>query len=66
MVETTKAGRKLRIPAPPELPKILRNHVRQLPPDSMRDSDLLFPSEAGAYRSSTCLTKPIAKVAKRP
>ena len=30
----------------------------------MKDSDLLFPSETGGYRAASCLTKPIAAIAK--
>lgn len=60
----TKTGVKLRIPLPWQLIEILRWHVRTLPPGPMRESVLLFPSDIGGYRSSTCLTKPIAKVCK--
>ena len=28
----------------------------------MRDSELLFPSDVGGFRSSTCLTKPIRTI----
>jgi integrase len=64
VMDKTKTGRKLRVPLPVELTEILRWHVRNLPAGPMRDSDLLFPSDVGGFRSSTCLTKPIAAILK--
>ena len=69
VVERLKQGKRgkirwLRIPLPEVLLDILRWHVEQLPEGPMRESDLLFPSETGGYRASSCLTKPIAAIAK--
>lgn len=36
---------------------------RLLPVGPMRDSDLLFPSTTGRWRSPTCLDKPIRRIA---
>lgn len=62
--ETTKTGRRLRIPLPPELLDILRDHVAALPPGPMGDSELLFPSMSGGFRAASCLDKPIAEITK--
>lgn len=62
--ETTKTGRRLRIPLPLDLVEVLREHVEALPEGPMRDSDLLFPSETGAFRAGSCLDKPIRKIAE--
>jgi integrase len=64
VVAKTKTGRRLRIPLPPDLLAILTWHVEQLPAGPMRDSDLLFPSTTGRWRSPTCLDKPIRRIAK--
>jgi len=64
VVTNTKTGRRLRIPLPPDLLAILAWHVEQLPVGPMRDSDLLFPSTTGRWRSPTCLDKPIRRIAK--
>jgi integrase len=64
VMDKTKTGKRLRIPLPPALLGILREHVRQLPPGPMRESDLLFPSEVGGFMSSTTLTKPMLAIAK--
>lgn len=60
----TKTGRKLRIPLPSDLVDILKWHADQLPPGEMRESELLFPSTTGGWRSPTCLDKPIRRIAK--
>ena len=62
-METTKTGRRLRIPLPLELMDILRWHVASLPDGPMRDSELLFPSLVGGYRAPSCLDKPIREIA---
>jgi integrase len=62
--ETTKTGRRLRIPLPPELIEILRDHASALPEGPMRDSDLLFPSTTGGFRAGSCLDKPIVEIAE--
>jgi integrase len=61
--ETTKTGKRLRIPIPRELVEILRWHVDHLPAGPMQDSDLLFPSEVGGFRAGSCLDKPIRAIA---
>ncbi len=62
--ETTKTGRRLRIPLPADLVEVLRTHAETLPEGRMRDSDLLFPSETGGFRAGSCLDKPIRKIAE--
>jgi integrase len=62
--ESTKTGRRLRIPLPAELVEILRQHVDELPAGAMRDSGLLFPAVTGGYRAASCLDKPIRAIAK--
>ena len=64
VVTKTKTGRRLRIPLPADLLDILAWHVNQLPPGPMRDSELLFPSTTGGWRSPTCLVQPIRRTAK--
>lgn len=64
VVTKTKTGRRLRIPLPADLLDILAWHVDRLPPGPMRDSELLFPSTSGGWRSPTCLDKPIRRIAK--
>ena len=69
VVERLKQGKRgrirwLRVPLPRELVDILEWHVDRLPEGPMRESDLLFPSETGGYRAASCLTKPIAAIAK--
>ena len=64
VVAKTKTGRRLRIPLPPDLLAVLAWHVEQLPVGPMRESDLLFPSTTGRWRSPTCLDKPIRRIAK--
>jgi len=62
--ETTKTGRRLRIPLPLDLVEVLRTHAETLPDGPMRDSELLFPSETGGFRAGSCLDKPIRKIAE--
>ncbi len=62
--ETTKTGRRLRIPLPSDLIEILRDHAAALPQGPMQDSDLLFPSTTGGYRAGSSLDKPIAEIAE--
>jgi len=64
VVTKTKTGRRLRIPLPDDLLAILAWHVEHLPVGAMRDSELLFPSTTGRWRSPTCLDKPIRRIAK--
>lgn len=61
----TKTGGDDQISVPPELVAVLRWHVEtQLRPGPQRESELLFPSEVGGYRSPCSLDKPFAIVAK--
>ena len=61
----TKTGGDDEISVPPELMDVLRWHVEtQLRPGPQKESELLFPSEVGGYRSPSALDKPFAAVAK--
>lgn len=60
-----KTGLRQRIALPKDLMEILEWHAERLPKGPMRESDLLFPSEKGGFRSSTVLSKPFADVATR-
>jgi integrase len=62
VMERTKTGRNQRIALPRELVEILRWHVANLP-GPMRESELLFPSETGRFRSRSALDKPFRRVA---
>lgn len=63
-METTKTKIRQRIKLPKELVDLLEWHVAQLPVGPVRDSDLLFPSDIGGYRSRSCLDRPFREVAK--
>lgn len=60
----TKTGARLRIPLPSGLIEILERHVQRLPEPRTSVSDLLFPSRIGGYQTSSCLAKPIVRIAK--
>lgn len=62
--DRTKSKARLRIALPEALMATLRWHVDQLPAGKMRDSDLLFPSRTGGFRSASCLDKPIREIAE--
>ena len=65
VMESTKTAIDQEIAIPRELIDVLRWHVdTQLRAGPQRDSDLLFPSELGGFRSHSCLAKPFADVAK--
>lgn len=64
VMEATKNATRFRVTLPPELMAVLRWHADGLPPGPMRDSDLLFPSDIGGFRSSTVLDKPFKDVCK--
>ena len=65
VMESTKTGVDQEIAVPKELLDVLRWHVdTQLRPGPQEESDLLFPSELGGFRSRSCLDKPFADVAK--
>jgi integrase len=66
VMNRTKTAKDQRIGLPPEVMDVLRDHVRML---EFRDnaasrSDLLFPSDVGAYRAASCLDKPFAECCK--
>jgi integrase len=61
----TKTGGDEVISVPKELLAALRWHVdTQLNPGPQTESDLLFPSELGGFRSRSCLDKPFRDVAE--
>jgi integrase len=63
-MQSKKTGRRQRIAVPKSLMEVLKWHVdTQLPPGAMRDSDLLFPSELGGFRTRSVLDKPFRAVA---
>jgi integrase len=65
VMEGTKTGIDQEIAVPAELLNVLRWHVdTQLRPGPQKESELLFPSEIGGFRSRSCLDKPFADVAK--
>ncbi len=64
VMETTKTGRRVRIPLPAELMEILQWHVDTLSDGPMRESELLFPSMSGGYRARSYLDKPIGEITK--
>lgn len=63
VMDTTKTKVHQRINLPEELMDILQWHVDQLPAGPMRESDLLFPSDVGGFRSCSCLDKPLREIA---
>lgn len=64
VMEKTKTGLRQRLTLPSELMDVLRWHVDRLPAGVMADSDLLFPSEVGRFRSASVLDKPFKAAAK--
>lgn len=64
VMNTTKTGRKQRLALPEDLIEILRWHVDALPEGPMTESELLFPNEAGGFRSPAVLQKPFARVSR--
>ena len=60
-MEATKQETRYRITLPADLMAILRWHAERLPPGPMRDSELLFPSETGGFRSPSALDKPFKR-----
>jgi hypothetical protein len=60
--EATKNATRFRVTFPTEVMAVLRCHADRLPSGPMRDSDLLFPSETGGFRSATVLDKPFKDV----
>lgn len=63
-MDATKTKKDQDIALPSEVVAVLQWHVNtQLRTDEQRRSELLFPSEAGGFRSSSCLQDPFRKVA---
>jgi integrase len=60
--EATKNSTRFRITLPPDAMAVLRWHADRLPAGPMQESDLLFPSETGGFRSPTVLDKPFKDV----
>jgi integrase len=64
VMETTKTKKRQKLFLPKELMDVLRWHVKQQIPESIQaESDLLFPSETGGFRSRSVLDKPFRDVA---
>ena len=64
VMRTTKQKRKYTIDLPREVMRVLEWHVAsQLRTDEQKESDLLFPTEAGSFRTPKILLKPMAVVA---
>jgi len=64
--ETTKQKRKYNIDLPAEVMAVLRWHVEtQLATPEQQESELLFPSVNGGFRSPSVLNKPFADVAEQ-
>jgi len=63
VMATTKTGRHQRVAVPESLLDILREHVDSLE-GVQAESDLLFPSELGGFRSASVLDKPFEVVTK--
>jgi integrase len=62
-MRTTKQKKRYGIDLPKEAMEVLRWHVeRQLTTPEQRDSELLFPSVNGGYRSPSVLNKPFSDV----
>jgi integrase len=65
VMETTKTKRRQKLFLPEGLMDVLRWHVDQhISGRAQAESDLLFPSETGGYRSGSVLDKPFREVAQ--
>ena len=62
--EAMKNATRFRVTLPADVMAILRWHADRLPAGPMQESDLLFPSETGGFRSPTVLDKPFKDVCK--
>lgn len=61
--DRTKTQKDLDLMLHPEVVEVLRWHIRtQLVTPEQKKSELLFPNEAGGFRSKSCLDKPFAAV----
>lgn len=64
-MDQTKTKKDQDIALPPAVIAVLEWHIdTQLKTDEQIDSELLFPSRNGGFRSSSCLQDPFRKVAK--
>jgi len=63
-IPTVKNKRNYTITLPDEALKVLQWHVDNCLVDAMKDSDLLFPSTTGGFRSPSVLDKPFAEVSR--
>ena len=62
--EATKNSTRFRVTLPSEVMTVLRWHADHLSAGRMRESDLLFPSETGGFRSPTVLDKPFKDICR--
>ncbi|MEP6655402.1 MAG: site-specific integrase, partial [Myxococcales bacterium] len=66
VMETTKTKKRQKLFLPKELMDVLRWHVEQQIPERIQgETDLLFPSETGGFRSGSVLDKPFREVGKK-
>jgi integrase len=66
VMNRTKTGKQRpRIELPAEVMEILRWHVQRLPEGPMQESELLFPSRKGGFRSRSVLDKPFDLVSSK-
>jgi site-specific recombinase XerD len=64
VMRTTKQKRRYAIDLPTDVMAVLRWHIEtQLRTPEQQDSDLLFPSVTGGFRTQKVLNKPLAEVA---
>jgi integrase len=64
VMKTTKQKRRYTIDLPEELMAVLRWHLEtQLRTPEQKESDLLFPSDEGGFRTQKVLNQPMAEVA---
>jgi integrase len=65
VMNVTKQGTRYKIDIPETVTDVLKWHVEsQLRTPEQQDSDLLFPSITGGFRSPTVLNKPFAEIAE--
>lgn len=64
VLQTTKQRTRYTIDLPKEAIEVLRWHVETQLTEIQKDSDLLFPSVSGGFRSASILNKPFAEVSE--
>jgi len=62
VMEKPKTGLRQRLTLPEELMEVLEWHVDRIPEGPTKESELLFPSETGGFRSPSCVDKPFEEV----